>query len=81
MKVLKRPNTDWSYKHTCLQCGAELEVEKSDVSHTYYPGDFRDPTYEQFMAKCAVCSSQFTVPNNVIPKIVQFEISQKKILP
>jgi hypothetical protein len=74
MKIIKRPDSTWSYKHTCKQCTAELEVEKGDVKHHSYNGDQREPGYETWQATCPVCSSAFDIPINVIPKIVQIEI-------
>lgn len=79
MKILKKPDTTWSYKHTCKQCAAELEVEKGDVKYTHHSGDYRDPSYETWQATCPVCTSIFEIPCNIIPKIIQLEI--KKGLP
>jgi len=78
MKVLKRPDTSWSYKHTCAQCTAELEVEKSDVKYHHYSGDFREPEYETWQATCPVCSSVFSINEKNIPKIVQIEIKSNR---
>ena len=78
MKVIKAPNTVWSYKHTCGTCTAELEVEKSDVKYEYYAGDFRDPSYENWTATCPICKHGFNIPANNIPKAVQVEIKDRK---
>ncbi len=77
MKVLKRPDTAWSYKHTCSTCTAELEVEKSDVKFSSYPGDFREPGYETWSATCPICQHGFNIPVTAIPKAVQVEIKNK----
>lgn len=76
MKIIKRPDTQWSHKHTCNNCTAELEVEKGDVKHQSYPGDFRDPGYEIWQATCPICSVVFTIPEKSIPKAVQVEIKK-----
>ena len=77
MKVLKRPDTNWSIKHTCANCTAELEVEKNDVKFHSYPGDFRDPGYETWSATCPVCSAGFDIAVAKIPKAVQVEIKNR----
>lgn len=79
MKVLKAPSTVWSYKHTCIGCEAELEVEKGDVKYHNYPGDYRDPSYETWTAKCPICDKEITVPLAKIPKAVQLEIKSGKL--
>jgi hypothetical protein len=76
MKVLKRPNTAWSMKHTCSQCTAELEVEKGDVKFTSYPGDYRDPGYDTWTANCPICSNVFHIKEAALPKAVQIEIKK-----
>lgn len=76
MKILKRPNTTWSFKHTCVKCEAELEVEKGDVKFHSYPGDFRDPGYETWTATCPCCTANFDIPASRIPKAVQIEIQK-----
>lgn len=76
MKILKRPNTQWSYKHTCVKCDAELEVEKGDVKYHSYPGDFREPGYETWSANCPCCSASIDIPVSKIPKAVQIEIQR-----
>lgn len=78
MKILKMPDTKWSYKHTCLNCTAELEVEKIDVRHYHYDGDQRECTsgYDTWTCTCPVCSAQFNVPENSIPQAVRVEIKQ-----
>lgn len=77
MKILKRPDTNWSYKHTCVQCSAELEIEKSDVKHTSYPGDFRESGYDVWEATCPICSVIINIPVNTMSKAVQVEIKQR----
>lgn len=77
MKIIKAPDTNWSRKHTCNTCGAELEVEKSDVRYQYYSGDFRDPSYETWTATCPVCKKDFNIPESSLPKAVQVEIKAR----
>jgi hypothetical protein len=79
MTILKMPNTAWSYKHTCGNCTAELEVEKSDVKYHNYPGDQREAGYDTWDASCPVCKVQFSIPASSIPKPVQVEIKQGKL--
>jgi hypothetical protein len=76
MKVIKKPDTAWSYKHTCANCTAELEVEKSDVRYYHYDGDQREPGYETWSATCPICSTNFDIPANTLPKAVQVEIKK-----
>lgn len=78
MKVIKAPNTDWTRKHTCSNCTAELEVEKADVKYQYYSGDFRDPSYETWTANCPFCHKDFNIPESSIPQAVKIEIKAKK---
>ena len=78
MKILKKPDSNWSYKHTCIKCDAELEVEKSDVSMRHFDGDQREPSYDSFTAACPVCQDTFSIPENKIPKIVKVEMEQAK---
>ena len=78
MKVLKKPEANnWKYVHTCRECDAELEVEVSDLSHTYYDGDIREPGYDTFSAVCAVCTQAFSIPLDKISKYVQFIVKSK----
>lgn len=79
MKVIQMPNTSWSHKHTCANCTAVLEVEKTDVKYYSYPGDQREPGYETWSATCPVCRVQFNIPETNIPKPVQVEIKQGKL--
>lgn len=79
MKIIKRPDTAWTMKHTCSNCTAELEIEKGDVKFNSYPGDFRDPGYETWSASCPICSQSISIREASIPKAVQVEI--KKGLP
>ena len=79
MKVLKKVETKgWSYKHTCANCDSELEAEGGDLKYDYYPGDFRDPSYESFHCTCPECGQQFTVPTNKIPKLLQLAAKARK---
>jgi hypothetical protein len=76
MKVLKRPNTSWTMKHTCSQCTAQLEVEKGDLKFSSYPGDYRDPGYETWTATCPICAVPFNITASSIPKVVQLEVKR-----
>jgi len=78
MKILKRPDTAWSYKCTCSRCTAELEVEKTDVTHASYPGDYREPGYDTWKAYCPLCGNCIDITESAIPKAVQVEILRKK---
>ena len=77
MKIIKAPDTNWSRKHTCSNCTAELELDKGDVKYQYHSGDFRDPSYETWTATCPVCHTNFNVPESSIPKAVQVEIKKR----
>ena len=78
MKVIKAPDLNWTRKHTCSTCTAELEVEKSDVKYQYHSGDQRDPSYETWTATCPICKVDFHIPESSIPKGVQVEIKKKR---
>lgn len=77
MKIIHKPATDWTYKHTCKFCDTELEVEKSDVKYSFQSGYGRDSDYDYWSAKCPVCNESFSIPAAKIPKIVQIEIKKK----
>jgi hypothetical protein len=77
MKVLKKPDTNWSYKYTCTNCTAELEIEKTDIKNSHYPGDCRgEPAYDSWSTNCPICSKGISIPENAIPKAVQVEIKR-----
>lgn len=82
MKVIKKPNTDWSWKYTCKNCTAELEVEKLDVKYEHHSSyDPRDPRdsgeWDSWTAKCPICNELISIPETAIPKAVQVEIKQR----
>lgn len=77
MKILKQPNTQWSKKHTCVNCTAELEIEKKDVVFTHYDGDMREPGYDTWTTHCPICSTTIHVKEDELPKAVQVEIKKK----
>lgn len=75
MKVIKKQDvSNWSHKHTCVNCESELEVESKDLRYSRVDGDPREPGYDSFTATCCVCSQSFSVPTNKIPKLVQVEV-------
>lgn len=76
MKVLNRPDTKWTCRHTCLHCEAELEVDKSDVEYRFIPGNQRDPGYEAWSACCPVCKNGFPIITTEMSKAVQMEIKR-----
>lgn len=76
MKILKAPDTAWTMKHTCTNCTAELEIEKTDVKFAVHPGDYRDPGYEVWTASCPICSRSINIKEASIPKAVQVEIKK-----
>lgn len=77
MKIIKAPDTNWTRKHTCANCTAELEVEKGDVKYRYHSGDSRDPSYETWTATCPICKTDFNIPEANLPKAVQVEIKKR----
>lgn len=80
MKVIKQPNTEWSYKHTCKNCTAELEVEKGDVRHEHHTNcDPREPggDWDTWTAKCPICNDPISILTTAIPKAVQVEIRKR----
>lgn len=77
MKIIKRPNTEWSMKYTCSNCTAELEIEKGDVRFHSYPGDMREPGYNTWTTNCPVCDVLIDIAENKLPKAVQVEIKKK----
>jgi hypothetical protein len=80
MKVLKRPDTNWSMKHTCVKCTAELEIEKTDVSYKYCDGDRNESGYDSYSSSCPLCQTIILIENRNIPQAVQVEIQKGKPL-
>lgn len=79
MKVLNKVDTsNWSYKFICGSCDSELLAEKSDVKRTYYAGDFREPSSENFSCKCAVCGNSHNIPPGSIPKAMKVELKKSQ---
>lgn len=77
MKVLKKADvSDWTYKHKCVNCDSELEVEESDIIHRHYDGDMREASYDTYSAKCPVCNKTFSIPEASIPKLIK--VNSKK---
>jgi len=77
MKIIKAPNTNWTYKYVCGACTAELEVEKQDVTCTHYDGHGRERSYESWTSSCPICSTTINIDDEAIPKAVQIEIKRK----
>jgi len=80
MKVVKRPDTEWSYNYTCDNCTAVLEVEKTDVRHEHHSAnDPRglDSDWDSWTARCPICSELISIPETSIPKAVQVEIKKR----
>lgn len=74
MKIIKKPTLDgWTHKIICPQCTSELEAEPSDIKYHYYPGDFRDPSYESFHVNCPVCDRVIDIPTKSIPALLQIQ--------
>lgn len=80
MKILKRPDTNWSMKHTCVKCTAELEVEKTDISYKYVEGDRNEPGYDSYSSNCPLCQTIIHIIGKNIPQAVQVEIQKGKPL-
>ena len=79
MKIIKQLDiNDWSYRHTCLDCSAELEIEANDIIYNNYPGDFRESSYETYTCKCPVCTNVIIINNDKIPKLIKLN-SKKKV--
>ena len=79
MKIIERPDTNWSYKCSCITCGAKLEVEKQDVKYKYY-SDPRDGGYDTWEATCPCCQHSISIPVSSMSKAVQLEIKDGKSL-
>jgi hypothetical protein len=79
MKVIKKPNTDWTLKHTCKKCTAELEIEKTDVVYEHHTScDPREPgSWNTWTARCPICSETIQILETSIPKAVQVEIERR----
>lgn len=79
MKIIKQPDTSWSCQHTCSQCEAVLELEKTDIRCNYYSGSQyqNDPPSYSYYAICAVCGCSFSISVDSIPKIVKLELQKK----
>ncbi len=79
MKIIKAPSTQWSKKHTCVNCTAELEIEKQDVTFTHYSGDVREPGYDTWTTHCPICAATIHIKEEELPKAVQIEIKKKNV--
>jgi hypothetical protein len=77
MKIIKQPDFEWTKRHTCTNCTAELEVEKQDVTFTHYSGDMREPSYDTWTASCPICAHTITIKEDEIPKAVQVVIKRR----
>jgi len=79
MKVLKHPDTStWKFEHTCSACDAVLEVEAKDINHKTERGDRpSESDYDSYYAYCAVCSTQFTIPEGKLTKAVKHLAKRK----
>ncbi|CAB4196895.1 hypothetical protein UFOVP1290_415 [uncultured Caudovirales phage] len=81
MKIIKRVDiSNWSHKHKCIHCDSELELDNKDIQYIYIAGDQREMTsgYQKFYANCAVCSNEFTIPTNLIPKALQINVEKRQ---
>ncbi len=68
MKIISQPpNENWTHKHTCIHCDAVLEVEKQDVKKLS----------SKYHATCAVCTRDFAIPENIIPKLVKLNAKEE----
>ena len=77
MKIIKQPNSDWSYKFTCSECDCELEAEADDLIITRYDGDPRELAYDAWSVNCPVCSHSIIIREDKIPKLVKIKVKQK----
>jgi hypothetical protein len=76
MKVLKKADTsNWSHKFKCSSCESELEAESSDLLYTYCSGYGREPDYEYYSVKCAVCDAAHNVKTADIPQLLQLQVN------
>ena len=78
MKIIKKQDvSNWSYKHTCLTCESELEVEADDLIYNHYDGDMREPGYTVYQFACPVCQIVCDLDPMRIPKLIQINTKNK----
>jgi len=74
MKVINKVDiSDWQYKYHCVQCDADLELDKDDVRYFY--GGQRDG--DSYYADCIVCSQRFYISEKLIPKLLRLKIRNR----
>ncbi len=86
MKIIKEGTPKaWSIITTCTGegnrkdgCGAELEVEKNDLLHTYSSCMGRDETH-YLTFKCPCCNTYTDITDKNLPYFVQQETMKKPI--
>ncbi len=84
MKVLRKPDHSWwAHKFTCAECTAELEASGTDVQprhhpaiHSVKPGEGTE-AYWSFHVTCPICTSEKQVPEDHIPKALQFDLKDR----
>jgi hypothetical protein len=78
MKVISKPNTKWQYKFSCKHCFCELEANTADLKHLGYAGtiqgDYEEPATDEYFLTCSECGTRHTVPENLIPAVVQYVV-------
>lgn len=79
MKILKAPDTQWSFKCTCSNCTAELLIEKQDVKYRADSDQRTGESWETWSAICASCRHGINIPSDSIPKAVKSEIKDGRI--
>jgi hypothetical protein len=78
MKIIKQADTSlWSCRFTCDECDSELEAAAADVRYKYYPGDCRDPSYENYDVECPICHKIKNLTSKNIPKAVRLQAKNK----
>lgn len=78
MKILKAPETEWSYKCKCYNCTAELLVEKQDIKYKS-DYDMREGSWETWSVVCINCNHGFEISPNHIPQAVKTEIKDGRV--
>ena len=72
MKILSKPNLEWSEEATCQYCDAVLEIDSSDLFF-----EFGCKNDDLFYAWCPVCNHKLFT-SNPIPKLLKIELVKKK---
>ena len=79
MKIIKRPDANWTKALSCSKCSSQLEADIGDLRKKFNKGydDHREPCYEywSYHVVCPVCSHLISIPE----KEINYAVQQKAV--